>query len=119
MVSLHLHDAIETLSADRGGVRVSCKLELLIVQLRQVARFKLASQLRRIQHAKSAFGGPNARLPKLAPLKLHSPDVKHKKRAPMSVKPSSPLSLKRLCSDAPISNATVAHLLSRDAGHVS
>jgi len=34
LVSLHLHDATETLSVDRGGVRVNCKLELLIVQLR-------------------------------------------------------------------------------------
>ena len=66
------------MSVDRGGVRVNCKLELLIVQLRQDARFKLASWLRHIQHAKSAFGGPNTRLPKLVPLKPYSPDAKAK-----------------------------------------
>ena len=127
LVSLHLHDATETLSVDRGGVRVNCKLGLLIVQLRQDAKFNPAPRPRHVQHAKSVFGGPNARRPRLGPLKSDSPDakakparlVKCKRHAPLGVGLSSPLTLKRLCPDAPSSNATVASRLNRDARHTS
>ena len=122
LVSLKPHDVTGTLSADRGGVRVDCKLEQLIVQLRQDARFKPASLLRHIRHAKSAFGNPNVRFTKLAPLKPHSPDAKAKlaylvkyKSALLGMGPSSPAIFKRLCPDAIISNVRAASLISRDA----
>ena len=123
LVSLNPHDVTGTLNADRGGVRVNCKLVQLIVQLRQDARFKPASLLHHIRHAKSAFGSPNVRFTKWAPLKPHSSDTKaklarlveYKRHTPLGVGPSSPASLKRLCPDAIISNAIAASLLSRDA----
>ena len=123
LVSLNPHDATGTLNGDRGGVRANYKLG----QLRQDARSKPASLLHHIRHAKSAFGSPNVRLTKLAPLKPHSPYakaklahlVKCKRHAPLGEGPSSPASLKRLCPDAIISNAIVASLLSRDARRAS
>ena len=78
LVSLNPHDVTGTLSADRGGVRANCKLEQLIVQLRQDARFKPASLPHHIRHAKSAFGSPNVRFTKLALLKPHSPNANAK-----------------------------------------
>ena len=112
LVFLNPHDVTGTLSADRGGVRVNCKLEQLIVQLRQDAKFKLASLLRHILHAKSAFGNPNVRFTKLVPLKPYSPDAKaklarlveYKRYAPLGTGPSCPASLKRLCPDATTSS---------------
>ena len=123
LVSLNPHDVTGTLSADREGVRVNCKSEQLIIQLRQDARFKPASLLYHIRHVKSAFGSPNTRFIKLAPLKPHSPDAKaklarlveYKKHTPLGVEPSSLASLKRLCPDVKISNAIVASPLTRDA----
>ena len=115
------------LNADRGGVRVNCELEQLTVQLRQNARFKSASLPCHILHAKSAFDNPNVRFTKLAYLKPHSPDTKaklarlaeYKRHAPLGMEPSCPVSLKRLCPGAIISNAIVASLLSRDARRAS
>ena len=78
LVSLHLHDATETPSVDRGGARVSFKLEPLVVRLRLDATYNLAPCPRHVQHVKSAFGGPNARLRKLGPLKTNSPNAKVK-----------------------------------------
>ena len=90
-------------------------------------RFKPASLLHHIRHAKSAFGSPNVRFAKLASLKPYSPDakaelarlVKYRGDAPVGVGPSSPLSLKRPSLDASSSNATFASLLSRDARRAS
>ena len=123
MVILHLHDATETLSVDRGDVRVSYKLEPLVVRLRLDVTYNLAPCPRHVQHVKSAFGGPNARLLKLGPLKTNSPNakvkplrlVKRERHAPIGVGPSSPSSLKHLCPDAPSSNARIASHLKRDA----
>ena len=80
-----------------------------------------------IQRAKSAFGGPNARLPKLGPLKTNLSNtkvkplrlVKRKRHAPIGVGPSNPLSLKLFCPDALSGNATIASRLNRDARRAS
>jgi len=104
-------------------VRVNYKLEQLIVQQRQDARFKLVSLLHHIQHVESAFGSPNVRFSKRAPRKPHSPDakvklahlVKHRRHVPLGMGPSSPAIFKRLCPDAIISNVRAASLISRDA----
>ena len=101
LVSLHLLDATGTLSVDRGDVRVNCKLEPLVVQLRLDATYNLAPCPRHVQYVKSAFGVPNARFLQLGPLRTSSPNakvkplclVKHKRHAPIDVGPSSPLSL--------------------------
>jgi len=123
LVSPHLLDATETLSVDREGARASYKLEPLVVQLRLGATYNLAPCPRHVQYVKSAFGGPNARFLKLGPLKTNSPNakvkplrlVKRKRHAPIGVGPSIPLSLTRLCPDAPSSNARIASHLNRDA----
>ena len=98
---------------------VNYKLEQLIVQQRQNARFRSAFLLHHIRHVKPAFGSPNVRFTRLALLKPHSPDanlklahlVKHKRHAPLGAGPSSPTFLKRLCSDAIISSAKAASLM--------
>ena len=71
---------------------------------------------------KSMLGSPNVRFTRLALLKPHSPNanvklahlVKNKRHAPLGTGPSSPGALKHLCSDAIISNAKAASLISRD-----
>ena len=123
LVSLHLLDAIETLSVDRGDVRVTYKLEPLVVQLRLDATYNLAPCPHHVQYVKSAFGVPNARFLQLGPLRTNSSNakvrplrlVKRKRHEPIGVGPSSPSSLKCLCSDTPNSNATGAFCLNRDA----
>ena len=117
------HGATGMLSIDKGDVRVSSKLEPLVVQLGPDAAYNLAPCPRHVQYVKSAFGVPNARFLKLSPLKINLPNakakllrlVKRKKHAPTGVGPSSPFSLKCLCPDAPGSNARLAFHLSRDA----
>ena len=123
MVTLLPHGATGMLSVDKGDVRVSSKLELLVVQLGPDAAYNLAPCPRHVQYVKSAFGAPNARLLKMSPLKTNLPSVetkllrlvKHRKHAPTGVGPSNPPSLTRLCPDAPGSNARLAFHLSRDA----
>ena len=65
-----------TLNVDRD-VRVNCrhkKLEQLSIQQIQNARLKLTSLLSYVRCAKSAFGDLNAKLKRLAFLKLHFPN---------------------------------------------
>ena len=122
-VSLLLHDATEMLNVDRGDVRVSYKLEPLVVRLRLDAAYNLMPCPRHDQYVRSAFGGPNARFLKLGPLRTNSLNakakplrlVKRRRHAPIGMAPSSPLSLKCLCPDAPGSNARIASHLKRDA----
>ena len=66
------------LSNDRDNVRVNHRhenLEQLFVQQIQDVRFKPASLLNHVRHAKSAFGNPNAKPNGLAFLKFHFPNV--------------------------------------------
>ena len=93
------------------------------VQLRLDATYNLAPCPRHVQYVKSAFGAPSAQLLKLSPLRTNLPSaktkllrlVKRRKHAPRDEGPSSPPSLKRLCSDAPNSNARLAYHLNRDS----
>ena len=62
-VAINSYGVTEMLSDDRDGVRVNYrreKLEQLSVQQIQDTRFKPASLLNHVRHAKSAFGNPNA-----------------------------------------------------------